>query len=85
MRQAGYGGRVRQFQCLIQANSNAKEPCYGIAERMNADNVFPSRMLANMLPDADPFKKIDVSELLISFFSKQKCFLLLLCTYVIIL
>ncbi|KAH0721034.1 hypothetical protein KY290_006318 [Solanum tuberosum] len=57
MRQAGYVCRIHQFQCLIQAYINAKAPCYGIADRMKADNVFPNRVLENMLLQSDPFKK----------------------------
>ncbi|KAL3357756.1 hypothetical protein AABB24_018121 [Solanum stoloniferum] len=57
MRQAGYVCRIQQFQCLIQAYINAKAPCYGIADRMKADNVFPNRVLENMLLQSDPFKK----------------------------
>ncbi|MCE2055835.1 hypothetical protein HAX54_043540 [Datura stramonium] len=64
MKQAGYARRVRQFQCLIQAYINAKAPCYGIAERTKADNVYPNRALAKMLSNVDPFKKTPLSELL---------------------
>ncbi|KAF3671977.1 hypothetical protein T459_32776 [Capsicum annuum] len=65
MRQAGYVCRIRQFQLLIQAYINAKAPCYGIAERMKADDVFPNRTLANMLSKSDPFRKTETSELLL--------------------
>ncbi|KAM3339336.1 hypothetical protein P3S68_029205 [Capsicum galapagoense] len=65
MRQAGYVCRIRQFQLLIQAYFNAKAPCYGIAERMKADDVFPNRTLANMLSKSDPFRKTEASELLL--------------------
>ncbi|CAN4109039.1 unnamed protein product [Withania somnifera] len=64
IRQAGYVCRIRQFQCLIQAYINAKAPCYGIAERMKADNVFPNKALTNMLSMSDPFRKTLVSDLL---------------------
>ncbi|KAJ8534307.1 hypothetical protein K7X08_007631 [Anisodus acutangulus] len=57
MKKAGYDRRICQYQCLIQAYINAKAPCYGIADRMKADNVFPNRALANMLSKSDRFKK----------------------------
>ncbi|XP_009624153.1 pentatricopeptide repeat-containing protein At1g80270, mitochondrial-like [Nicotiana tomentosiformis] len=64
MRQAGYVSRISQYQCLIRAYINAKAPCYGIAERMKADSVFPNKGLANMLAQVDAFKKTAVSHLL---------------------
>lgn len=64
MRQARYVCRSRQFQCLIQAYINAKAPCYGIVDRMKADNVFPNRTLENMLFVSDPFRKTFLSDLL---------------------
>ncbi|KAJ8570322.1 hypothetical protein K7X08_037294 [Anisodus acutangulus] len=64
MKKAGYDRRIHQYKCLIQAYINAKAPCYGIADRMKADNVFPNRALANMLSKSDPFKKTAVSEFL---------------------
>lgn len=64
MRQAGYVSRINQYQCLIRAYINAKVPCYGIAERMKVDNVFPNKGLASMLAEVDAFKKNPVSDLL---------------------
>ncbi|OIT37949.1 PREDICTED: pentatricopeptide repeat-containing protein At1g80270, mitochondrial-like [Nicotiana attenuata] len=64
MRQAGYVSRISQYQCLIRAYINAKAPCYGIAERMKADSVFPNKGLAHMLAQVDAFKKTAVSDLL---------------------
>ncbi|MCD7471377.1 hypothetical protein HAX54_011783 [Datura stramonium] len=64
MRQAGYVSRISQYQCLIRAYINAKAPCYGIAERIKADNVFPNKGLATMLSQVDAFKKTPVSDLL---------------------
>jgi pentatricopeptide repeat protein len=57
MRRAGYAGRMRQFQALIQAYINAKAPAYGIKERMKADNVFPNSALAALLVHVDGFEK----------------------------
>jgi pentatricopeptide repeat protein len=64
MRQAGYVGRLRQFQALIQAYINAKAPAYGIKDRMKADNVFPNRALAAQLVHVDAFRKTAMSDLL---------------------
>ncbi|KAJ4845675.1 hypothetical protein Tsubulata_003566 [Turnera subulata] len=64
MRQAGYFGRHRQFQALIQAYVNAKAPAYGFRERMKADNVFPNKTLASQLGLVDAFRKTAVSDLL---------------------
>ncbi|KAM3355803.1 pentatricopeptide repeat-containing protein, mitochondrial [Capsicum galapagoense] len=64
MKQAGYVSRISLYQCLIRAYVTAKAPCYGIADRMKADNVFPNKGLANMLAQVDAFKKNAVSDLL---------------------
>ncbi|GAA0162311.1 hypothetical protein LIER_18428 [Lithospermum erythrorhizon] len=64
MRLAGYVSRLRQFQTLIKAYTNAKAPAYGFSERMKADNVFPNKGLAAQLSLVDPFKKSVVSDLL---------------------
>ncbi|KAK4727099.1 hypothetical protein R3W88_032016 [Solanum pinnatisectum] len=64
MRQAGYVSRATQYQHLIQEYINAKAPCYGIADRMKADNIFPNKGLANMLAQVNAFKKNVVSDLL---------------------
>ncbi|NP_001333831.1 pentatricopeptide repeat-containing protein [Solanum lycopersicum] len=64
MRQAGYVSRATQYQYLIRAYINAKAPCYGIADRMKADNIFPNKGLTNMLAQVDAFKKNAVSDLL---------------------
>ncbi|KAB1222188.1 hypothetical protein CJ030_MR2G023451 [Morella rubra] len=64
IRQAGYVGRGRQFQALVQAYINAKVPAYGIRERMKADNLFPNKSLAAQLIQVDAFRKTAVSDLL---------------------
>ncbi|XP_059462784.1 pentatricopeptide repeat-containing protein At1g80270, mitochondrial-like [Corylus avellana] len=64
MRQAGYVGRLRPFQALIQAYINAKAPAYGMRERMKADNLFPNRALLGQLVLVDAFRKTAVSDLL---------------------
>ncbi|GLT40828.1 hypothetical protein SLA2020_149330 [Shorea laevis] len=64
MRQAGYTGRLRQFQTLVQAYVNGKAPLYGIKERMKGDNIFPNKPMLALLAQADPFKKTAVSDLL---------------------
>ncbi|XP_022743376.1 pentatricopeptide repeat-containing protein At1g80270, mitochondrial-like [Durio zibethinus] len=64
MRQAGYVGRFRQFQSLVQAYINAKAPAYGFRERMKADNIFPNKALAAQLARVDAFRKTAVSDLL---------------------
>lgn len=64
LRQAGYIGRLRQFETLIQAYINAKVPAYGIRERMKADNIFPNKVVAGMLMKVDAFRKTPVSDLL---------------------
>lgn len=64
LRQAGYIGRLRQFETLIQAYVNAKVPAYGIRERMKADNIFPNKVVAGMLAKVDAFRKTPVSDLL---------------------
>ncbi|KAK1565413.1 hypothetical protein Q3G72_025952 [Acer saccharum] len=64
MRQAGYVGRLRQFQCLVQAYINAKVPAYGIRERMKAENVFTNKGFAAQLVNVDAFRKTAVSDLL---------------------
>ncbi|KAI5663779.1 hypothetical protein M9H77_23102 [Catharanthus roseus] len=64
MRQVGYVGRIRPFQSLIQAYSNAKTPAYGILERMKADNLFPNKATASQLAQIDAFKRTAVADLL---------------------
>lgn len=64
MRQAGYVARVSQFQTLVRAYINAKAPAYGIRERMKADNIFPNKSLAALLPQVDAFRRTSVSDLL---------------------
>ncbi|KAK4412840.1 Pentatricopeptide repeat-containing protein, mitochondrial [Sesamum alatum] len=64
MRQAGYTGRLRQYQSLLQAYINAKAPAYGFSDRMKADNIFPNKTLANQLARADAFRKSALKELL---------------------
>ncbi|KAL8261588.1 hypothetical protein R6Q59_025637 [Mikania micrantha] len=60
MRQTGYVSRYRQYDSLLQAYINAKVPIYGL----KADNMFPSKMLAERLAQVDAFKKTAVSDLL---------------------
>ncbi|KAJ0521296.1 putative tetratricopeptide-like helical domain superfamily, pentacotripeptide-repeat region of PRORP [Helianthus annuus] len=64
MRQVGYVSRYRQYDSLLQAYINAKAPLYGFRERLKADNVFPSKTLAERLAQVDAFKKTAVSDLL---------------------
>ncbi|GJN06328.1 hypothetical protein PR202_ga24048 [Eleusine coracana subsp. coracana] len=65
LRQAGYSGRITQYQLLLQAYLQAKSPAYGFRERMKADNIFPSGTLATLIAATDPFrKKNSISELL---------------------
>ncbi|KAD1826800.1 hypothetical protein E3N88_42244 [Mikania micrantha] len=53
-----------QYDSLLQAYINAKVPIYGFRERLKADNMFPSKMLAERLAQVDAFKKTAVSDLL---------------------
>lgn len=64
MRQAGYTGRIRQYQALLQAYITAKKPAYGFSDRMKADNIFPNRSVGSQLARVDPFRKSPVAELL---------------------
>ncbi|PIA60111.1 hypothetical protein AQUCO_00400777v1 [Aquilegia coerulea] len=64
LKQAGYGGRIRQYQTLLQAYIKAKVPAYGFRERMKADDVFPNKSVAVQLAQIDAFKKTAISELL---------------------
>ncbi|KAI7740824.1 hypothetical protein M8C21_020144 [Ambrosia artemisiifolia] len=64
MRQVGYVSRYRQYDSLLQAYINAKAPVYGFRERLRADNIFPSKTLAERLVLVDAFKKTAVSDLL---------------------
>ncbi|XP_010532153.1 PREDICTED: pentatricopeptide repeat-containing protein At1g80270, mitochondrial-like [Tarenaya hassleriana] len=64
MRQAGYVSRFRQFQALLEAYVNAKNPAYGMRDRMKADNIFPNKAMAALLAQTDPFRKTAVSDLL---------------------
>lgn len=64
MRQSGYVSRLSLYQTLIQAYINAKQPAYGMRERLKADDVFPNKNLASLLAQVDAFKKTAVSDLL---------------------
>ncbi|KAK9065725.1 hypothetical protein SSX86_015126 [Deinandra increscens subsp. villosa] len=64
MRHDGYVSRYRQYDSLLQAYIIAKVPVYGFRERLKADNVFPSKLLAERLAQVDAFKKTAVSDLL---------------------
>ncbi|OVA06990.1 Pentatricopeptide repeat [Macleaya cordata] len=64
LRQAGYVGRLRQYQSLLQAYINAKAPAYGFRERMKADNIFPNKTVAAQLAQVDAFRKTAISDLL---------------------
>ncbi|KAL6849984.1 hypothetical protein ACP4OV_020611 [Aristida adscensionis] len=65
LRQMGYGGRIRQYQLLLQAYLHAKTPVYGFRERMKADNIFPNAAVSTLIAATDPFaKKKSISELL---------------------
>lgn len=64
LRQNGYMGRMRLYQALLQAYTNAKAPAYGFRERMRADNMFPNKAVAAQLAAVDGFKKSQMSDLL---------------------
>ncbi|KAA8537351.1 hypothetical protein F0562_026962 [Nyssa sinensis] len=64
MRQCGYTGRLKPYEVLLQAYINAKAPVYGFRERMKADNVFPNRLFATQLAQADAFRQTAVSDIL---------------------
>ncbi|KAF5194380.1 Pentatricopeptide repeat-containing protein [Thalictrum thalictroides] len=64
LKQAGYVGRIRQYQTLLQAYIKAKAPAYGFRERMKADDVFPNKLVAAQLVQIDAFRKTAISELL---------------------
>ncbi|KAG9454900.1 hypothetical protein H6P81_007804 [Aristolochia fimbriata] len=64
LRQAGYVGRMQQYQTLLQTYVNAKTPAYGFIERMKADNIHPNKIVTNMLAQIDAFKKDSVLDLL---------------------
>ncbi|KAJ4978745.1 hypothetical protein NE237_009525 [Protea cynaroides] len=64
LKQAGYVGRLRQYQALLQAYINANAPAYGFRDRMKSDNIFPNRALEAQLAQVDAFKKTAISDLL---------------------
>lgn len=64
LRQIGYGGRMRQYQSLLQAYINAKTPAYGFRERLKADNIMPNKAFAAQIASSDAFRKTQISELL---------------------
>ncbi|XP_075517772.1 pentatricopeptide repeat-containing protein At1g80270, mitochondrial-like [Primulina tabacum] len=64
MRQAGYFSRLQPYQSLVRAYTNAKSPAYGFTERMKADNIYPDKVMSNLLTQVDPFRKTEVDELL---------------------
>ncbi|CAL0322926.1 unnamed protein product [Lupinus luteus] len=64
MKQAGYTSRARQYHALIQTYVNAKIPAYGMRDRLRADNIVPSKALANLLVQVDGFRKNPLSDLL---------------------
>ncbi|XP_068660222.1 pentatricopeptide repeat-containing protein At1g80270, mitochondrial-like [Aristolochia californica] len=64
LRQAGYVGRMQQYQTLLQAYVNSKAPAYGFRERMKADNIVPNKMVAGMLIQVSGLKKGSVLDLL---------------------
>ncbi|XP_073132512.1 pentatricopeptide repeat-containing protein At1g15480, mitochondrial-like isoform X2 [Henckelia pumila] len=64
MRQAGYISRLKPYQLLIQAYTNAKSPAYGFSERMKADNIYPDKAMSKMLAQVDAFRKTEMDELL---------------------
>ncbi|XP_028761510.1 pentatricopeptide repeat-containing protein At1g80270, mitochondrial [Neltuma alba] len=64
MRQSGYGSRLSLYQALVQAYINAKQPAYGMRERLKADDVFPNKSMAGLLAQVDAFRKTAVSDLL---------------------
>ncbi|EPS66077.1 hypothetical protein M569_08698, partial [Genlisea aurea] len=64
MKQAGYPVKLRQYQSLLQAYVNAKVPAYGFVDRMRGDNLFPNKLVAAQLAQADAFRKSPFSELM---------------------
>lgn len=64
LKQAGYVGRIRQYQSLLDAYINAKTPVYGFRERMKADDLFPNKLLQGKLAQIDAFKKTAITDLL---------------------
>lgn len=64
LKQAGYVGRMGQYQTLLDAYVNAKAPAYGFRERMKADEIFPNKVLQGKLVQIDAFKKTAISDLL---------------------
>ncbi|KAL5719592.1 hypothetical protein ACHQM5_012348 [Ranunculus cassubicifolius] len=63
LKQSGYGGRIRQYQSLLEAYVHAKAPAYGFRERMQADQVFPNKVVAAKLVLVDGYMKKQSSEL----------------------
>jgi pentatricopeptide repeat protein len=57
MKQAGYVARSRQYQTLVEAYANAKQPAYGMRDRLKADNIFPNKGMAALLSSVDAFRK----------------------------
>ncbi|KAG6531962.1 hypothetical protein ZIOFF_005799 [Zingiber officinale] len=64
LRQAGYAGRLKPYQYLLQAYINAKKPAYGFRDRMKADNMFPNKAMIAQLIAADALIKSKISDLL---------------------
>ncbi|XP_010542272.1 PREDICTED: pentatricopeptide repeat-containing protein At3g15590, mitochondrial [Tarenaya hassleriana] len=64
MKEVGYTALLRQYEALILAYLNAKSPAYGMKDRMRADNVFPTKRVAENLARFDPFRKTLMSDLL---------------------
>ncbi|XP_031473559.1 pentatricopeptide repeat-containing protein At1g80270, mitochondrial-like [Nymphaea colorata] len=63
-RRAGYTSKVGAYRRLLIAYVNAKEPAYGFAERLKADNILPQGAMASQLALLNSCHKFAVAELL---------------------
>ncbi|XP_031496538.1 pentatricopeptide repeat-containing protein At1g80270, mitochondrial-like isoform X3 [Nymphaea colorata] len=63
-RQAGYSRKVGTYRRLLFAYINAKQPAYGFAERLKADNILLQGTMASQLAQLNSCNKIAVAGLL---------------------
>ncbi|XP_074577490.1 pentatricopeptide repeat-containing protein At1g80270, mitochondrial-like [Curcuma longa] len=63
LKQAGYVGKLKPYQYLLQAYINAKTPAYGFRDRMKAGNMHPNKDMAAQLVAADALIKSQTSSL----------------------
>ncbi|KAI3852703.1 hypothetical protein MKW92_053841 [Papaver armeniacum] len=64
LRPSGFVSKIWDYQSLLQAYIKAKVRSYGFRERM-ADNLIPNKFVAGQLAHVDPFKKTEISHLLV--------------------